>query len=153
MGPGSLFLVAPNLSNAEWHLATGSRMVLALRRPAHMQTFPLLAGSICKGGIFAERLPQEDEVLWYPQIWDFKTAKLEATLRGHGGDVKTCDWHPSKGVVASASKDNVIKLWDPRGGKDALATLQGHNASIMQARPLLVAQARTNLLSIGMSAA
>ncbi|EIE19507.1 WD40 repeat-like protein [Coccomyxa subellipsoidea C-169] len=68
------------------------------------------------------------------QIWDFKTAQLEATLRGHGGDVKACDWHPSKGVVASASKDNVIKLWDPRGGKDALATLQGHNATIMQAR-------------------
>lgn len=66
--------------------------------------------------------------------------------------MKTCDWHPSKGVVASASKDNVIKLWDPRGSKDALATLQGHNATIMQARPLLVPQARTNLLSIGISA-
>ncbi|BDA50841.1 pre-mRNA 3' end processing protein WDR33 [Coccomyxa sp. Obi] len=66
------------------------------------------------------------------KIWDFKRAAQEGTLRGHGGDVRWCDWHPSKGALASASKDNVIKLWDPRGGGDALATLQGHNATIMQ---------------------
>lgn len=67
------------------------------------------------------------------QIWDFKRAAQEGTLRGHGGDVRWCDWHPSKGAIASASKDNVIKLWDPRAGRDALATLQGHNATVMQA--------------------
>lgn len=41
-GSGSLLLVAPYLSNAERHLAPGSRMVLALRRPANLQYFPLL---------------------------------------------------------------------------------------------------------------
>ena len=25
----------------------------------------------------------------------------EKILRGHGADVKQCDWHPSKGIVAS----------------------------------------------------
>ena len=66
------------------------------------------------------------------QIWDFKTAQCEAAMAGHGGDVKACDWHPAKSVVASGSKDTVVKLWDARAGGRALATLHGHKATIMQ---------------------
>ena len=68
----------------------------------------------------------------FPQIWDFKTAQCEAAMAGHGGDVKACDWHPAKSVVASGSKDTVVKLWDARSGGRALATLHGHKATIMQ---------------------
>lgn len=41
---------------------------------------------------------------------------------GHGWDVKCIDWHPSKGLLASGSKDNLAKLWDPKTGK-SLSTL------------------------------
>lgn len=43
---------------------------------------------------------------------------------GHGADVKCVDWHPTKSLVVSGSKDSQqpIKLWDPRTGY-ALTTL------------------------------
>ena len=40
-------------------------------------------------------------------------------LLGHGADVKCIDWHPSKALVVSGSKDNQqpVKLWDPKAGQ------------------------------------
>ena len=45
-------------------------------------------------------------------------------LAGHGADVKCVDWHPTKGLVVSGSKDSQqpIKFWDPKTGQ-SLATL------------------------------
>ena len=51
------------------------------------------------------------------------------TATGHGWDVKTLDWHPTKGVLASGSKDNLAKLWDPKTGR-AVATLHGHKNTV-----------------------
>lgn len=76
--------------------------------------------------------------LFCAQIWDFKTAQCEAAMSGHGGDVKTCDWHPCSSVVASGSKDTVIKLWDARAGGASLATLHGHKATITQVPRTLI---------------
>lgn len=36
--------------------------------------------------------------------------------------MKCIDWHPHKGLLASGSKDNLVKLWDPKTGQ-ALSTL------------------------------
>ena len=69
------------------------------------------------------------------QVWDFKTLKPERTLTGHGGDVKACDWHPSKSAIASGSKDATVKLWDARAGDACLSTLELHKGPITQARP------------------
>ena len=44
------------------------------------------------------------------------TSLIFATL-GHGWDVRCVDWHPQKGLLASGSKDNTVKLWDPRSGQ------------------------------------
>ena len=66
------------------------------------------------------------------QVWDFKSLKAESALTGHGGDVKACDWHPSKGAIASGSKDATVKLWDPRAGDACLSTLEVHKAPISQ---------------------
>lgn len=41
---------------------------------------------------------------------------------GHGWDVKCVQWHPTKGLLVSGSKDNQIKFWDPRTGT-VLSTL------------------------------
>jgi polyadenylation factor subunit 2 len=63
------------------------------------------------------------------KVFDFASAKVEATLTGHGWDAKSCDWHPSKGLVVSGSRDHLVKLWDPRSGR-CLTTLHGHKNSI-----------------------
>ena len=51
-------------------------------------------------------------------MMDFFIFQYLQVLRGHGSDVKCCDWHPQKGIVVSGSKDNQqpLKLWDPRNG-------------------------------------
>ena len=74
----------------------------------------------------------ECDLVGYLQVWDFKSLKPESALTGHGGDVKACDWHPSKGAIASGSKDATVKLWDPRAGDACLATLELHKAPISQ---------------------
>jgi polyadenylation factor subunit 2 len=56
------------------------------------------------------------------RIWDFSEAREERMMTGHGWDVRCVDWHPFKGLLASGSKDNLVKLWDPKAGQD-LATL------------------------------
>ena len=44
---------------------------------------------------------------------------------GHNWDVRCIDWHPTKGLLASGGKDNLLKLWDPKTDKE-LATLYVH---------------------------
>ena len=56
------------------------------------------------------------------KIWNFLDASEDRILTGHGWDVKCIDWHPTKALLASGSKDNLVKLWDPKNGK-ALTTL------------------------------
>ena len=66
------------------------------------------------------------------RIWDFYTRTEERIMRGHGADVKQCDWHPTKGIVASGSKDlqSPIKLWDPKAGQ-SITTLYAHKGTVM----------------------
>ncbi|KAJ6669135.1 hypothetical protein lerEdw1_007944, partial [Lerista edwardsae] len=54
---------------------------------------------------------------------------------GHGADVKCVDWHPTKGLVVSGSKDSQqpIKFWDPKTGQ-SLATLHAHKNTVMEVK-------------------
>ncbi|KAG8860603.1 pre-mRNA cleavage and polyadenylation factor (CPF) complex subunit [Serendipita sp. 411] len=63
------------------------------------------------------------------KIWAFEESREERTLTGHGWDVRCVQWHPSKGLLASGSKDNLIKFWDPRTGT-CLTTLHQHKNTI-----------------------
>lgn len=63
------------------------------------------------------------------KVFDFAAGVEEVTITGHGWDAKTVDWHPTKGLVVSGSKDHQVKLWDPRNGR-CLTTLHGHKTTI-----------------------
>ena len=45
------------------------------------------------------------------KIFDFASGVEECSLQGHGWDVKTCDWHPNSSLIASGSKDNLVKVY------------------------------------------
>lgn len=65
----------------------------------------------------------------YIKIWDFSSCTPEQETRDHGWDVTCIDWHPYKSIVASGSKDNLIKLWCPRSG-ECLRSLHGHKNTV-----------------------
>ncbi|KAI5181791.1 polyadenylation factor subunit 2 [Nematocida sp. AWRm80] len=63
------------------------------------------------------------------KILDFHAAKEESTLTGHGWDVRVAQWHKRYSLIASGGKDNLIKLWDPRGKEQT--TLHIHKNTIL----------------------
>ena len=67
------------------------------------------------------------------KIWDFENCVCERTLKSLGSEVKTVQWHPSKGLIASGGKDNHLRLWDPRMGKQ-LCAIDAHKRDITQCR-------------------
>ena len=67
------------------------------------------------------------------KIFDFAGGVEESVLTGHGWDAKSVDWHPTKGLLVSGSKDHQIKLWDPRTGR-CLTTLHGHKNTISRTK-------------------
>ncbi|XP_073125833.1 polyadenylation factor subunit 2-like isoform X2 [Henckelia pumila] len=52
------------------------------------------------------------------KVWDFAKCQEERSLSGHGWDVKCVDWHPSKSLLVSGGKDNLVKLWDAKSGRE-----------------------------------
>ena len=71
------------------------------------------------------------------KIWDFEQGRLVHQLAGtgvdgdksHSWDAKTAQWHPEKALIVSGSKDNCIKLWDPKAARE-IATLHTHKNTV-----------------------
>ncbi|PWZ31457.1 hypothetical protein Zm00014a_020726 [Zea mays] len=59
------------------------------------------------------------------KVWDFARCQEEKSLTGHGWDVKTVDWHPTKSLLVSGGKDYLVKLWDAKSGRE-LSSFHGH---------------------------
>lgn len=72
--------------------------------------------------IWAFEESREERVLTGTRVPALETLHVLTQLQGHGWDVKCVEWHPTKGLLASGSKDNLIKFWDPRTGT-VLSTL------------------------------
>ncbi|KAG5130754.1 hypothetical protein JHK84_037151 [Glycine max] len=52
------------------------------------------------------------------------------SLPGHGWDVKSVDWHPTKSLLVSGGKDNLVKLWDAKTGRE-LCSFHGHKNTVL----------------------
>jgi len=63
------------------------------------------------------------------KVYDFQSSKEECVLTGHGWDVRVAQWHKRHALIASGGKDNMIKLWDPRGKEKT--TLHVHKNTIL----------------------
>lgn len=67
------------------------------------------------------------------KIWNFNNGKEERSLAGHHWEVKSADWHPNLGLIVSGSKDNLVKLWDPRSST-CVTTLHGFKHTVNKCR-------------------
>ncbi|KAG4957755.1 hypothetical protein JHK82_043587 [Glycine max] len=64
------------------------------------------------------------------KVWDFARCQEECSLSGHGWDVKSVDWHPTKSLLVSGGKDNLVKLWDAKTGRE-LCSFHGHKNTVL----------------------
>jgi WD40 repeat protein len=59
------------------------------------------------------------------RLWDTASGTVQATLRGHVGEVFAAAFHPSGRRLATAGRDRTIRLWDVARGEEVLK-LTGH---------------------------
>ncbi|KAJ5071748.1 wd40 repeat protein [Anaeramoeba ignava] len=71
------------------------------------------------------------------RIYDFVTCQQERELTGHGWDVRDVDWHPFYSLLATGSKENSIKFWDPSSGA-FWGTFHNHKSTVTKVKWNLV---------------
>ena len=62
-------------------------------------------------------------------IYDARTGAEVALLSGHNGDVMAIAYSPNSKMLASAGRDETVRLWNPKTGEN-LATLTGHDGLV-----------------------
>lgn len=68
------------------------------------------------------------------KVFDFVTSQQELEFTEHRSDLKSCDWHPTKSLILTGSKDQYVKIWDPRLGGRNVNEIHAHNTTINQVR-------------------
>ncbi|KAH9698487.1 WD REPEATS REGION domain-containing protein [Citrus sinensis] len=71
---------------------------------------------------------QEERSLTAAYMHDFSASS--GSLAGHGWDVKSVDWHPTKSLLVSGGKDSLVKLWDAKSGRE-LCSFHGHKNMVL----------------------
>jgi WD40 repeat protein len=107
----------PEHRNWEWrHLHSqldGARHVVRLPgRELGPLAYSAAAGQFAVFSWFDDKLP----------LWDAATGQAGPVLRGHRGDLTGVHYRPDGQQVATSAKDNTVRLWDPKTGRE-VATL------------------------------
>ncbi|XP_020268609.1 flowering time control protein FY, partial [Asparagus officinalis] len=66
------------------------------------------------------------------KVWDFARCQEERSLTGHGWDVKTVDWHPTKSLLVSGGKDNLAL--DAKSAGKQLCSFHGHKNMVLSVK-------------------
>jgi WD40 repeat protein len=66
------------------------------------------------------------------EIWDLKSGKEIATLRGHSATIESAYFSPDGSRIVTASKDKTARVWDAVTGAQ-IAMLTGHTDSVTAA--------------------
>ena len=56
--------------------------------------------------------------------------RLHQTLRGHNGDVLDLAWGPGDGLLATASVDNSVIIWNANNWPETIKILKGHTGLV-----------------------
>ena len=62
-------------------------------------------------------------------VYDARSGAEAALLSGHNGDVRAIAYSPNGKMLASAGRDETVRLWNPKTGEN-LATLTGHDGLV-----------------------
>src|SRR5258708_25768374 len=65
----------------------------------------------------------------FPYTSLFRSGEHLRTLEGHSDSVESVAFSPDGGLLASASRDHTIKLWDPQT-REQFMTLRHHSNSV-----------------------
>ncbi len=111
-----------------WEAASGKKLIEVPVQPAAVAKMPPPSPTNVSAVAFS---PDGKTVMVGGQdgvIYQFQSdGKLVRTIPGHTSAITALEIHPAGAVLASASKDRTVRLWNLANGQ-ALKTLDGHGA-------------------------
>lgn len=119
----SLFSASSDRTVRQWELSSGKRLAIFKGLVPEFYEFFTVAVSP-DGQSLAAAGGGDNETGQYPiKVWDIKSGREIASLKGHNLAVRTLSFSPDGKLLASAGLDQTIRLWDYHTGQ-ALLNLQ-----------------------------
>jgi serine/threonine protein kinase/WD40 repeat protein/tetratricopeptide (TPR) repeat protein len=90
--------------------------------------FPLPVGTLAWGadGRFVAGAPAEGKRPDWIYLWDVPAGRMHDVLKGHINTVTSVAFNHAGDLLASASWDGTLRLWDPWTAKEVLRAQEGH---------------------------